>query len=168
MENTLYTDIDIFLAVERKYERMQDDLYLSNFALAWRGLPSDSTGLRDGNVSQAYYEAYIKAMKQDGTTATGSAQGQFSLPASGIQCAFDPDNGNLVLYTAMGGAVILKEDLPALIAGINGPRPEDTVQGTLSPAQSSSNLSPQLKRRMRQNIKALEKWAVASSKSFPK
>lgn len=167
MDWMMELDIMRFFREDKKERRDMDDRYLHDFSSVWRGLPHDDTGLRDGNPSQQYYLQYMKAMKQD-----NPQQGQYTLDNSGLNCFFDPDTGHLVIQGANGQAVIHKDDLSKLVGAIQGKRPPDTDQPPGNPPNeleaASSNLSPQLKRQMNNNIKALEKWAVASSKSFPK
>jgi hypothetical protein len=157
------------ILLDQYVRKVMQDRYLTDYASVWKG-PKDASGMRDQNASQQYLQDYLKSMKQD-----NPQQGQFALPNSGMVCAFDPETGHLVMHGAMGSAVIHREDLPALMQGIQGPRPEDVVQPepirnnpVVFPQQASSDLSPQLKRRMRNNIRELERWARASAKSFPK
>jgi hypothetical protein len=145
------------------------DRFLHDFSSAWPG-PKDETGLRDQDASQQYYEAFLKAQKQD-----NAQQGQFYLENSGLACFLDPDTGNLIMQGQMGQCVIAKADLSVLVAGVQGKKPPKVTQPPgSSPNQvsgaggTSSDLSPQLKKRMQDNLRNLEAWAIASSKSWPK
>ncbi len=164
MDWMMELDLMRFFREDKKERRDMDDRYLQDFSSAWRGLPHDGTGVAGGYVSQQDYLAYLKAMKED-----NPAQGQYNLEESGLAFYIDPDTGHAVFQGAGGSMVIHKNNFAKVIQGFQGKKPPDTVNPPGNPPnQASYDDRPEIKRRMEQNLKNLEKWAVASSKTFPK
>jgi hypothetical protein len=154
--------------LQGRIRAMINDRFLTDYSSVWRGLPKDETGLRDGNVSQAYYEAYLKSMKQEGDNPQ---QGQYNLENSGLTCFKDPDTGHATFQGANGSMIVHKDDFAKMIQFLQGTQPPDTEQPPGNPPNqleaASSSLTPQLKRQMKRNLKEMERWARASSKAFP-
>jgi len=150
---------------------IMEDRFLTDYANGFKGAPKDERGLLDAGVSQTYFKSYVKAQTKD-------APGTFTLEKSGCACNFN-SNGNLTIQSPSGATQIAREDLLDLIAGIMKGAPSEMAQPTANPGgnvgtsmnsggQNAYDHNPVLKRRMLDNLEAMEKFARASSTQYPK
>lgn len=154
-------DIQRFLREDTQRRKTLDDRFLSEYARGFSG-PRNATGLLDAGPPKAWVDAWYKLQKKQ-------AQTDGATNISGNTFQFDADTGNLTIKGHMGAIQIMKDDLLKVISFLMmGPPDAMPVQGTLNPNQNAYEFSPQLKERQERNLAELERWAKASSKTYPK
>lgn len=139
------------------------DRFLADFSAAWRHLPHDANGVSGSVPSPKWVQEYLAIEKQH-----KDAQGNFHLPNSGVTGNINAETGDITLQGQMGNMIISHLDLVELVRNaMAGPPPEMPVQGTLNTGQNAYEFSSQLKERQERNLAELERWAKASSRSWP-
>ena len=141
------------------WEKKIMDRFLRDPSSVWGHINPEYGGVRDANVPDWYAQQYFallrKQEKQKGVRTIGSNSLQF-----------DADTGNLAILGHKGSVQFAKADIPILINFLlSGPDTPMPVQGT---SQAGIDDRPEMKVIMEQNLKALEAFALASSKAYPK
>jgi hypothetical protein len=154
-------DIQRFLRQSAEERRIELDRWLQDFSLAFKGHPDENLNPNSQYVKDCF--ASIEKQKKE------DAPGTLTLANSGCVAVKDPETGNMFIQNQSGYMGIAKADLAALAQFCLTPEPaEQPDTSTISAGQCAYNFSPQLKERHDRNMEALEKWAAASSKAYPK
>jgi len=145
---------------------MTQDRFISDFSSVWRHLPHDANGVSGSVPPKTWVDQWHKLQNQH-----KDSLGNFQLPNSGITGNINATTGDMTLQGQMGNMVISHLDLLTLISEAMKGRPSVSPPGT--PGNPSAGLAstddrPEIKRRMEQSMKAMEDWAKASSKAYPK
>jgi hypothetical protein len=154
------------VGLERFFRIMTQDNLLTNFAKGFKG-PRDETGLLDAGPPKWWTDQYMALEKKAQKTA-GIAN------IEGYSCQFDSETGNLTIQSPMPNVQLSPAGQLELIAFIMRGAPPELVQAQATPGgnvgggQNAYEFSPELKLRHEQNLQALEQFAKASSKGFPK
>jgi hypothetical protein len=154
------------LAWDRWARCLVTDRFISDFSTAWRHLPHDENGITGSVPPQAWTDAYLKLQQQH-----KDALGNFTLPNSGVTGAINATTGDMTLQGQMGNMVISHLDLLTLISEAMRGKPSVSPPGTPgnpTAGVASTDDRPQLKEHMERNLKQMEAWARASSKSYPR
>jgi hypothetical protein len=165
VENTGHFKYELLRLTWDRWARcLVTDRFISDFSSVWRHLPHDENGVTGSVPPKAWVDAWYKlekqAQKADGVTNIG-----------GNSFQFDSETGNLTIIGQSGSIQIMKGDLLKVLSFImTGPPPEMDVQGVLpdTQGQNAFEFSAELKLRHDRNWEAMEEWAKASSKTYPK
>lgn len=150
------------LSLERFFRSMTQDRFITQFSNGFKGSPHDERGLLDAGPPAWWVEQYFKLEKKE-----HKANGAVNIGGNSFQ--FDAETGNLTIQSHVGATQILKGDLIKVLSFIMQGPPPELVQAQSTPGGTNAfEFSPQLKERHERNLQAMEEWARASSKTYPK
>ena len=140
---------------------MTQDNLLSQFSRGFKG-PRDETGLLDAGPPKAWVDAWYKLQRKEGKETAYQ-----NIPGMSATLGKD-ENGNLTLQSTSGYTTFTPEQWTAFLRVAMGLQAgADPVTTAGYGGVSSAPDNPIQRQRMEQNLKAMEQWAKASSKSFP-
>jgi hypothetical protein len=145
-------------------ERKQEELSRTDFSSVWAGVSVEHGGMRDGNAPQAWAQKYYDLQKKE--------QKQLGIAnIEGYACQFDSDTGYLTIQSPTPSVQLSPKGALDLVAFImRGAPPAMPIQGAFPGGQAHAPVPVDAvqKERMERNIKEMERWALASSKSYPR
>ncbi len=146
------------------------DRYLTDPSSVWRVNIAEG-GVRDANVPDWYYQEYMKTQRNQRKEVAW-----VNVPGTSFQIGRD-ENGNVSMRGpgAFGGYQFSPTEWAAFMRTALGlPMGVEMPSTQGYGGTSHSNVTPQAKddrpviqARMEQNLQAMERWAIESSKRFP-
>jgi hypothetical protein len=152
------------------WEKKLMDRFLTDPSSVWRVNIAEG-GVRDANVSQQYYQDFLKAQQKQRKEVAW-----VNVPGTSFQIGRD-ENGNVSMRGpgAFGGYQFSPTEWAAFMRTAMGlPMGVEMPSTQGYGGTSHSNVTPQVKddrpaiqARMEQNLQAMERWAQESSRRFP-
>ncbi len=153
------------------WEKKLMDRFLSDPSSVWGYINPEHGGVRDGNVSQQYYQDFLRAQSNAHKEVAWT-----NVPGTSFQIGRD-ENGNVSMRGsgAFGGYQFSPTEWVAFLrVAMSLPMGVEMPSTQGYGGTSQSNVTPQVKddrpviqARMEQNLQAMERWAIESSKRFP-
>src|SRR6266566_205589 len=151
------------------WEKKLMDRYLTDPSSVWRVNIAEG-GVRDANVSQQYYQDFLKAQQKQCKEVAW-----VQVPDTSFQLGRD-ENGNVSMRGpgAFGGYQFSPTEWAAFLrVAMSLPMGVEMPSTLGYGGTSHSNVTPQVKddrpviqARMEQNLQAMERWARESSRRF--
>jgi len=153
------------------WEKKLMDWFLSDPSSVWGYINPEHGGVRDANVSQQYYQDYLKAERNQRKEVAW-----VQVPDTSFQLGSD-ENGNVSMRGpgAFGGYQFTPAEWTAFMrTALSLPMGSEMPSTQGYGGQSSSNIQSQFnddrpvaRKRFEESMKAMERWARESSRRFP-